>query len=84
MAKLKVYGGLVIVGGKQRRAVVATTSQKRAAFLFEVSLYEFNNYFCETVNEAELEVALAKPEVVFYNSGSHTDREYRELEDACS
>ena len=65
--KLKVFGGLTHGGGYGRpsvRTLVATTSQKEAARLVQVSLYEFQGCWCETENEQELEAALAKPGVV--------------------
>ena len=68
MSKLKVFGGLTMKRGSrfQERTVVATTTQKKAADLLNMSLHEFRNYWCETGNEAEVEAAMAKPgEVVF-------------------
>ena len=62
MAKLKVYGKHTIdAAGKLRRAVVATTSKKKAAHFFGCSLYEFNLYGAETGNELEVKVAMAEP-----------------------
>lgn len=66
--KLKVYGGIIFVKGKQMRAVVATTSQKRLSEIVKESLYEIRNFWSETGNDAELEIALSKPESVFYKT----------------
>ncbi len=69
MKKLKVWGGL-LTPGKQVRTIVATTTKKRAAELLEISLYEFNGYWCKTGNDVELKVALRKPNTVFIASSS--------------
>ena len=62
---MKVFGtGHYWEGGYQHRAVVATKTKKRAAELFNQSMYTFNNYTCVTKNEAEVKAALAKPETV--------------------
>jgi len=81
MAGLKVFGGNIQVGGKQVRAIVATKTKKRAAELFGVSLYHFNQFCCETGNATELQVAQGNPETVFYCENRHIhDPIYQELE----
>jgi len=82
--KLKVYGGPIHYKGKQCRAIVATTSQKKVVELFKnrkvrISLYEICNYWCETGNEKELKIALAKPNTIFYNDKPFYNKEYMEL-----
>lgn len=52
--------------GPQIQAVVATTSKKKAAELFDVSMYTMNYYGSETWNKDDCEVALAEPGVVFW------------------
>ena len=51
-------------GNRQCRAVVAAPSKKRAAELFEQSMYTFKNHSCATGNEAEIKAAMAEPETV--------------------
>lgn len=63
---IKVFGGNKHIAGKQHRVIIAARSKKRAAELFKVSMYEFNNYYCETRNQVELAVAKGSPETVFY------------------
>lgn len=62
---LKVFGGLTFVGGKQVRTIVAAKSQKAAAEAVGISLGEFRNYWAETGNDQELEIALPQPGIVF-------------------
>lgn len=77
MAKLKVFGGLVFGDQhKQCRAIIATTSQAKAADSVGVSLSHFRGYWSETGNEVELSTALAKPGQVFMERGSR-DRDFR-------
>lgn len=68
MRELKVYGGRYWVRGGhfQSRALVATRTKKRAIEILGISASEFNNYWCETGNTIELEVAMNEPETVFY------------------
>jgi len=69
--KLKVWGGLIFVNGKQVRTIVATKYKKDAISLFDyMSIHEFNNYWCETGNDIELKVALSKPNTVFVATSS--------------
>lgn len=71
---LKVFGGLTVENGNQVRTIVATTSKKKAAALVGESLYHFNEYWCETGNDIELQTALSSPMTVFkVSSGSGKD-----------
>ena len=63
--KLKAFGGLLFRGGKQVRSVLATTSQKKAADILDMSLYEFRNYWGETFNDKEVSVAMSEPGKIF-------------------
>jgi len=79
--KLKVFGSITAINGKRCRTIVAATTQKEAAELIGISSYEFHTYWCETGNEQELKVALAKPNTVFYTDTEHSfskDRVYKE------
>ena len=69
MSKLKVFGGLIIYGTKQRRVIVATTSQKKAADITKQTLSEIRNWFCVTGNEKEQTMALAEPYTMFVEDG---------------
>lgn len=60
--KLKVFGGC-LTGSD--RTIVAATTKKRAAELLRVSIHYFNSYCNETGNEAEVQLALSNPEVVY-------------------
>lgn len=71
--KLKVFGCGIYIGryrkdkGRgQRRAIVATTSQKKAAEAMGITLYEFRTYGCETGNKKEIEQAMSSPGTVFH------------------
>lgn len=68
--KLKVFGGLTMVKGKQVRTIVATTSQQKAADLVGVSVGYIRDYWAITANAIELEVALASPDTVFKSEGT--------------
>lgn len=69
MAKLKVYGGnLYQKGGRFCRAVVAASSRPKAALILGQGLGHFRNYWSETGNQAEIEIAMSRPGVVFTNS----------------
>ena len=65
MAKLKVFGGYIIYGNKQRRVIVATTSQKKVAEITKQTLSEIRNWFCVTGNEKEQKIALSEPHTMF-------------------
>ena len=53
---MKVWGTTMYFNknGRQCRAVVATKTKYKAAKLFGLSTYTFNNYSCETGNEKEI------------------------------
>lgn len=65
MASLKVFGGVVHRHGGQYRAVVAVSSQRKAAQALGVSLKYLQKWCSITHNEKELEIALANPGQVF-------------------
>ena len=67
---MKVYGGMIFLKGRQVRTIVATKTKKKARELVDVGVSEFNNYWSETRNEIELDIALAKPNTVFVASHS--------------
>ena len=62
--ELKVYGGRVDHLGKNRRAIVATRTKKKAVELIGCSRGEFDGYWTETHNEEEIEDGLFFPEVL--------------------
>lgn len=72
MARLKVFGGMLAYYGAvpfgcimdkvQSRAVIAATSQKRAAALLGISLHEFRTHWAETGTLREVKAAMEKPE----------------------
>ena len=68
--ELKVFGGMMIVRGKQLRTIVATTSQKKASELTGESLSYIRSHWAVTGNEIECETALACSENVFRASTS--------------
>jgi hypothetical protein len=61
--KLKVFGGLVFVGRTQKRCVIATTSQAKAAEAAGVNIGYIRDYWSITGNAAEVAAALSMPEV---------------------
>lgn len=65
---MKVFGGIIFRNGKQVRAIVATTSQKRAAELVGVSLSELRDYWSVTGNDIEMQTACSEPGRVFVAS----------------
>lgn len=74
MKELVVYGGRIHLNGKSTRAIVATRTKKKAMELVGVGVSGFKNYWSETRNEYELEIALAEPEMLFVcTSGGWTD-----------
>ena len=66
--RLKVFSGCLMHHGKQLNTIVATHTQKEAAKLLGISLYELRNYWSETGNDIEINVATSKPGVVFWAS----------------
>lgn len=68
MAKLKVFNGfgfLRNVSG-QVDIMVATTSQKKASELLDVSIGTIRDYFSVTGNDEDIAIATARPETIFY------------------
>ncbi len=66
MAKVKVWGmALPARSCAQARAIVAVTSQRKAAAAFGVSLHELRGYACITGNQEEIRTAMAAPGTVF-------------------
>jgi len=79
--QLKVWGGNLMVGNTQFRAIVATTTKKRAVELLDISAGEFNNFWCETRNSVEVPLGTENPETVFVCTGRRTSQEkYIKLE----
>ena len=80
----KTYGGCIHHNGKQVRAIVRTTTKKRAVELLNehtnISMAHFNDYFCPTGNELELETTKDTIDIVFitHNDWS-SDRKYTKL-----
>ena len=70
MRKYKVWGGLTFKKGKQVRTIIATKTKKRAKEILlefhNIKQYYFCDYWCETSNSQEIELALSKPETIFY------------------
>lgn len=77
MSKLKVYGGLTFMNGEQYRTIVATTSKKKACEIVGGSLYHFNNYWSETGNKLEIEVATSQPETIFVAPNDYISKDYK-------
>jgi hypothetical protein len=71
---LKVFGTTLYIheakpapnGNRQCRAIVATSSQKKAAEAFGISMHEFRGFACPTGNAEEIEAAMARPGVVLW------------------
>lgn len=82
MKEYKVYGGLTMIKGKQRRTIIAARTKKRAAEIIGGSVSHFRDYWCVTGNETEIKIALAEPETVFIAHGDQngSDRKYVKLE----
>jgi hypothetical protein len=77
---LKVWGGRIMVhnpaaGRSYCRAVVAATSQAKAAQALFCSLRELRNYWAVTGNKKEIALALSQPGCVFAQT-SETDDDY--------
>lgn len=79
--KYKVFGGLTFKDGKQVRCIIATKTKKRAIELLKITPFEFNNYWCDTGNDIECEVALESPETVFIsiNHYSKSKSDYKAI-----
>lgn len=59
--KVKLMGGCIFYKGKQYRCIVLATSQKQAAEITGESTARIRDYWCETHNPVELEVAQEAP-----------------------
>lgn len=79
MARIKVFGGNLIKRGVQSRFIVATTSVKSAAEITGCSMSEIRNYWSETGNKKEIDVATSKPGALFVSvGGSYNNPDYIE------
>lgn len=74
---MKVFSGLYSIAlasdeshHAQHKAVVATTSQKKAAEIVGVSLRDIATYWSLTGNKDDIAIALARPETLMIKSGS--------------
>lgn len=65
MAKLKVFGGLMMGSRRQVRVIVAASSQSKVASLVGETLGTIRGYWVESGNDRELALALANPGQVF-------------------
>ncbi len=63
---MKVWGGMMMVGGEQHRVFMAGTVK---AFRGATGLSR--DYMSDTGNAAELEIALAEPGRLFFAMGRH-------------
>lgn len=82
-SKLKVWGGTLMIGGKQVRGIVATQYKKQALEIlraFNIGPTEFKNHWCATGNSIELETALAQPGKVFAST-EFTSKEFYLVKD---
>ncbi len=59
-------------GRSQVRTIVATTSKKKAAEILNLSMGAFSQFWSETGNKTEIEVATKKPGIIFQSSSSST------------
>ncbi len=71
MKKLKVYGGLTFryIEGKrspQVRTIVGAYSQKQAVEILKLTLYELRDYWGETGNRFELQLANERPLTIIF------------------
>jgi hypothetical protein len=70
---LKVWGGGISVAGKNRRAIVAASSQREAAELVGIPLNRLRDYWPVTGNAREVREAMANPRTVLYYAGNEFD-----------
>jgi hypothetical protein len=77
--KLKVWGDLLMNPKRscersgQVRSIIAAASQREAAEIIGMSLYEFRQYWAETGNKIELVAALVKPRTILQATTSMGD-----------
>ena len=75
MKERKCYGGMILIHGKQYRAIVSARSRAEAARLTGVSPVHIRDYWAVTGNSYELSLASSSPGVVFvYNDPYGMDR----------
>ena len=71
---LKVWGGLIrVCSVGQLRAVVAATSQAKAAEALGISLSELRGWWGLTGNKAELSAAISRPGMVFIRDARNSE-----------
>ena len=63
---MKTFSGCTFIKGVQVHAFLAAKSQKRCAELLNTSVNYIRNYWSSTGNALSQEIALAKPETIFY------------------
>lgn len=81
MSKLKVYGVTTFINGKQVRAVVATTTQSRAAKLIGTTPHQVRTYGSVSHNKEDMIVCLSNPETAYYHGINEfgANRKYKVL-----
>jgi hypothetical protein len=62
---MKVYGGDIMKNGIQWRAICYTKSKNSLSKITKQGIYYINNYWCETGNNLEMEIAKSKPNALF-------------------
>ena len=82
MPELTVWGGYGFVSGiGQVRMIVATFTKKRAMELIGISSYkQFNDYWCETGNQAEILAALKSPGEVLFKTDKYISKQRWEIQ----
>ena len=75
---LKVYCGCTFINGKQVKAIIATTSQKRVAEIIQEPLSRIRGYWSITGNENQIRIANSKPHTLFHTSMNDWENNYVE------
>lgn len=75
--RLKVYGMRGSRGGSQARVIVAAQSWREAAKLAGISVHEATTYGSTTMNEREVEAAMARPRTVLWRNIDDHNAEFR-------
>lgn len=71
--RLKVYGGRVMRGPRQRRAVIAAhNAQQVADAIGNATAYYVRGYWCETGNTGDIAAAMASPGVLLVETAEHS------------